>query len=468
MARVGDVEGARRLVRTIPDSYEQQLAMAELGAIVAEAGDVEQARTIIGEGIDACRRTQNDFRTDNALAHLIAALARIGDVEAAKAFLAELPDRFSDRSLAIAEIVLVLALKGQLSSAIELLPGLDKRRSDGEIDKIALKVAEHGNGAGALQLAQQIPDPVWASLTKGKIARSVMKQGIGSEAVRMASDIETTWVRIETQASVAEMLAGKSGDEARILMLKAEENLKSLSEPYWQVRCRTSIGRAWKRLGDPPRALKRIQEAHDLLGKFPEGPERSRAADLLSDAYAAAGNIEKAIELGAPAGVVGQEHVLERIALVLAESGDAEGTLNILGRCADKCIRATILVSLAERCSKKEEQRELVRKAFGEAVDLDLRGYKSTPNPNAEAVGRIFALQLRLGNVDDALATARHSGKKLGIDAWEPFLRKVAQKEGEDGSLDHALGWIKAIDNPLAKGMACLGLAEGLSKRSKK
>jgi hypothetical protein len=251
-------------------------------------------------------------------------------------------------------------------------------------------------------------------------------------------------------------------------MFKAEENLKSFSEPYWKVRCRTAIGRGWLKLGDSPRALKRIEEAHDLLAQFPEGPERSPAVDRVADAYAAAGNIEKAVELGAPAGVVGREWALERLALILAESGHTEAALKLMDRCTGKCHRATILIALAERGSTKDEQRGLIRKAFDEAAELELRGIPSVPNPSAEAVGRIFDLQLRLGDVDDALATARHYAKKLGIDAYQPLLRKVALKEGEDGSLDHALGWIKAIDDPLAKGAASLGLAEGLSKRLKK
>jgi tetratricopeptide (TPR) repeat protein len=296
----------------------------------------------------------------------------------------------------------------------------------------------------ALELARQVTYPYPRALAEAQIAPALARAGDIEGALRLARDIGKQdagvfgdSIRAEIPAALAEIarIQARSGDRdgARKTLREAWALARTVSDRGVVLFERT------RRIADAAAEIVDVEAARmaadeiddDALEKVLALVALARAQLKVGDTKAARATLDDAV---ARAGAVGpqrnvindnpaanRERALREIALALAEAGDA-------------------------------------KKALG------LDAARGSDSWKAEVRAAIAPIQARLGDIPDALATAR-SVTEPGR-AGEAYT-EIAAIQARTSGAEPVLAWAKELEPPAARAFALIGLAEGLGTRRK-
>jgi tetratricopeptide (TPR) repeat protein len=358
-AEAHDPEDSLRILGKIPEPYEQSLGYVSVANMLTKNGDAKEARRIVYLGLKVCGEGEKDFRTGNGVAHLVIALAKAGDLDGAVSRLASVPAGPTSQNFAINEVGFVLASYGQHQMALEILA-----RSDDETYVRGIEyIVEEGDPAFALPLIKKIRTVLPRSQAQESIVRAQFRRGHSDVAVAAARDIEHPSTRALILIWLADELRSTKPDLALGLLALARSSTDAIDPPSHQYQAWAGLSRSWSRTGNPANALRFAELAEKAAREISEVWLSLPAGGEICAAYAAGGNLTKALQVATSAPEADREKLLTEIAEAQAEMGDFKGALKTIEPCKKPIHHSRDLFEISRRERKPEEVRKRLTEA---------------------------------------------------------------------------------------------------------
>jgi len=463
-AEAHDAEGSLTILGRIPDPYKQALGYASVANMLTKNGDPKDARRIVILGLKACGEGERDFRMGSGVAYLVIALAKSGDLDGAVKHLEAVPAGPTGRNFADNQVAFVLASHGRLERALEMLAGSN---DETYVECIEVMVQEVDPSL-ALPLVQKIR----AVHIRGRALESIVKaqfeRGHSEEAIATARSIEDSSTKALILIWLADELRPAKPDLATGLLALARSSADAIDPPSLRYHAYANLSRSWSRAGKADNALRFAELAEKAQQEIAQSWVRRPALAEVGAAYAAGGNVAKALQMVSSDPEADREEILTEIAEAQAEMGDVKGALKTIEPCNKPFHHSRVLLEISKRERKPEEARNRLAEAAAAMETVEIRRGGSNENPMLNHLSGIMEAQANAGDFEGSVKIALRIRQDLG-DWYGGFdLRRVAKWQVEAGRLEDALVWIGKVEQPLPKSLALAGTAEGLLVRAKR
>ena len=387
-ARRNDMEKAVEVMETVQDPYLREKGIGALAVLAVDAGDSQFADELLNNVEDPSLLTV-------ALEQMAVGHARRGDFETAL----QLSNELGDPAHAFGEIAVTYAAKGFPEQAVELARSIESAlpRTLAFV-QIALEAITQNNASLATELLTEATesaadiefpeDQVDALVTIANVHEKLGETDAAYEqllaAIRVCDEIESTSgvitatsVRDHELAIIAAALANLKFFE------KADEVLETVEDPF-----KFALGS--KELALVYHKNQREKEANELLDQAVEITEEAEVVSEqatalqqevysnLAYAYAATGQIEKALEVADLVHRVAlKHHWLEEIGKVAVQRGS--DPLVISDSFADAASKSSFWLAVSDTYSalnRVEEAGEALTLAMKCADDSSARPYE--------------------------------------------------------------------------------------------
>ncbi|MGW4423840.1 tetratricopeptide repeat protein [Streptosporangium sp. NPDC004631] len=269
-AKLGHIDRAEALARSITDPQRQASSLAELADEVVELGDLDRARRLVEEAEALARSITDPDWQASSLAGLVGRVAKLGDLDRAEALARSITDPQRQAS----------SLAGLADEVVEL----------GDLDRARRLVEE------AEALARSITDPQWQALSLAGLVGRVAKLGDLDRARRLVEEAEALARSITDPHWQASSLAGLAYEVAKLGDLdRAEALARSITGPHWRAWALAGlvVGRVVE-LGDLDRARRLVEEAEALARSITDPDWQALSLAGLAYEVAKLGDLDRA------------------------------------------------------------------------------------------------------------------------------------------------------------------------------
>jgi tetratricopeptide (TPR) repeat protein len=462
-----DTEGARRILGLIPNTYEQSIAYSVVATVLARAGDSEGARRMVMLGLKATGEGEQDFKSGSAYGHLIVALAEAGDCDGALERLQEVPGGPTGQDIAISEVAFVLARKGRLPRALQLL----EEKDDGTYVQGIQDMVKEADPALALPLVKKIGDAQRRGQALQIIAKEQVSRGNTDIGIATARSIEDPWYKASTLVWLADDLRSEHPELTEGLLSQAWTSanaIESAPQKFWTL---TGLARSWAKGGKRESAMRYAELAEKALREIPEEWERRAALGEEAAAFARGGNLVMALQIASSDPKADREGILRDVAKVQVELGDLNGALKTIEPSKNHFHLSQILLDISKREPKPEEARKRRAEAAAAMESVDSRSkslndIRQGGNEMQQHVWNIMEVLAKAGEFKASVKMAVRFRQDLGLWTGSFAFRRAAELQAEAGKLEDALAWIRNLEEGLPRSLALAGAAEGALKRS--
>jgi hypothetical protein len=283
VAQAGNPDRAEALARTITDPGVQASALAELADVATQASDVDRTDRLISEVETLARTTIADPEDlTRALAQVAGVAARAGDADRASRLAAEAEtlahSTFTDPADQAGVLTVLLEVAAQAGDA-ERVSGLAA-----EAQTLARTLTRPGERVGA-----------WAWALVG-LAAATAQAGEPDRAEALARTITSPEVQARALTELAKV-AARNGDADRAsqLVAEAETLARALTSPRSQARALAWLASDAAQAGDPDRVSGLVAEAETLARTtFADPEEQAVVLAWLARIAAEAGDPDRA------------------------------------------------------------------------------------------------------------------------------------------------------------------------------
>ncbi|HZE99749.1 MAG TPA: hypothetical protein VE981_22270 [Planctomycetota bacterium] len=459
-AQAHDAEGSLRILGKIPDLYEQSLGYVSVANMLTKNGDAKEARRIVFLGLKASGEGEKDFRTGSGVAHLVIALAKSGDLDGAVKRLEMVPPGPTGKNYAANEVAFVLASHGRLERALEMLAG----SNDETYVQCINEMVKELDPAFALPLVQKVRAMHIRGRAQTTIVEAQFKRGRSDDAVTTARSIEDPSAKALILIWLAAELRSTKPDLAAGLLALARSSGDAIDPPSIRFHVWANLSRSWARAGKPENALRFADLAENAQREIGEFWVKRPALGEVGAAYAAGGNLAKALQIATSDPEANPDEILTEIAEAQAEMGDFKGSLKTIEPCKNQSHHSRVLLEISKREQKPEESRKRLTEAAAAMESVEIRGFVNE-NPMLGLLSNIMEALAKAGDFHGSVKIALRIRQDLG-DWYGGFdLRRVAMWQAGAGKLEDALDWIGKLEEPLPKSLALTGAAEGILER---
>ncbi len=386
LAQASEWQEAKRVIQSIKDAAEQAAALSRLGLALAQAGQWHEAKQVI--------RTINNkwqYRA-GALSELGVALAQAGKQDEAiqvwqeaKRVIRFIKDE-EQKAAALSKLGVALAQAGERQEAKQVIRFImhnikDERLQTEALSKLGVALAQAGERQEAERVIWLImKDKRLKAEALSKLGLALAQAGKPTEATHVWHQAEIAIRAMENKEQQAEALrelsqaltqAGEWHEAERIIMsIKSE----------WQARALSELGVALAQAGKQDEAIQVWQEAKRviwfIMDNIKDEKLQAEALGKLGLALAQAGKQDEAIRVWQKAEQVintiwsdGQRaEALRELRQMLAQAGkpteaiqvwdQAEQVINTIW---DKGQRAEVLSTLAQKLAQARNYKELLQ-----------------------------------------------------------------------------------------------------------
>jgi hypothetical protein len=208
LARAGEIqqalqtaERARRVVAEVVDPQSRAVALARVAGVLARAGAVEQARQAAEQAKDATTAIRFPRRRMEILTHIAVAFAQAGAGQRARQAAKEAWEIAAATrttrwgASAVTEVAVALALAGQIEHALQAAAAIGKVRGrDRLLAKVAVALAQAGASEQARQIATEMRSH-WRSQAPAQIAAVLALAEKAEQAQQNAATIRNPETR---------------------------------------------------------------------------------------------------------------------------------------------------------------------------------------------------------------------------------------------------------------------------------
>jgi hypothetical protein len=290
-ARLGDIQTAVDLARSIPYPTQRAGALAEVATVVAATAPTT-ARSLAQAAATIAEEAGPDSIPDADMLAVTRALARTGLWEPAHAMAAN-QDYPEDQALMLAELAAVAAADRPQSARRLARKAIDTVRL---IDRSGYKPGIGGEHAKQARTLADIAAAL-ASYLPRHAARAA------ADAAAAARDIPTLNIRAEALAHVAATLAADFPDLATDLRAESEQGLRRLSRASGRTGTDAGLYMAKLRERSVRRAVAEalaaaglIERAERIASKLGDDDDRDDVLVAIAAASAATGDWERAVD----------------------------------------------------------------------------------------------------------------------------------------------------------------------------
>jgi tetratricopeptide (TPR) repeat protein len=395
-----------------------------------------------------------------------------------------------------------------------LIDALPEENRPLEYRTLAQAHAGAGDREGAMNVAQAIvtvdgkQDQKVRSMVLQEVASALAKACRGKEALEAVEAIpdaeKRKWVGPMTRAelALAQVQAGKTREALQTVeampagswKVQALAGIIYANRSYQTYPYQPGIALVLARRGDRAGAQRALDQAAKVARAIPDPQQRSIALTAVACAQAQMGQARQAVATADTIPEVSWRHMaLTAAAEAQAAAGQHAAALKTVAPIQEPGERAHALYHLASGLAHKGDLAG-ARKTFKEAIEL----IKAAPQQDqslhfhnlvtAQALAGDAAEALQtaadflpqgtvtLANVADAQANSgdikgalRTTAKLARVEVWwhGNLLRDIAKVQTERGGARAALEWAAGLRSPFERANALLGVAEGLTRRSK-
>ncbi|WP_236246873.1 hypothetical protein [Streptomyces sp. CC210A] len=425
-ARVGELDTAEAIGRTIPDWYYRHIALTAVAVAAAESGDPTRAEGV-ADAFEA------DFARERMLAAAAAALARTGRIAPAEA-LARTLTRPGERAEALAAVLEAATDPRQALTLARETEGLigEVTEPGGQRTSVAVALARTGRFGRAAQVVRDTTDQRERTAAARTVATVLAEAG----EARLAEDLARTITdRFALEDALTTVVAATavSGDTAGARALAREIG----SEPKHEERALKAAALALAAAGDPWRAESFAHAAVEVA-------ENLVASD---DAEAVSREL-----FGPPL-----QDALASVAVAIAKAGNADRAERLLRHIPEPGLRERVLSDVA--------------RAVGGTGDLDrataLATHVSDPHLRAQVTADLAASAARFGQHGrgEYLARAAEAQYRAIAPSYEHerLLPGVVETVARAGSEDRAEAIARHVAHPIARIEALLAVAGAIT-----
>lgn len=231
-ARGGDIRGALKTARAIPDVSGRTRAYNRIAAVQARNGDLEGAMKTAGRiesafgdlpalvaivgamaaqgsfdaAIELAGNVEAAYGDDTGFVAVAVEMARQNQLEAGLGHAKALASA-KDRTRAFSDIAVVLAQKGGVEDALRITSLITDRRDQAQaLHAVATALAAGGDSARALQVAATTPDPIDLNALVVDIALAQAQSGDTQGAIATARLVDDSMSRAIALSGIARVL----------------------------------------------------------------------------------------------------------------------------------------------------------------------------------------------------------------------------------------------------------------------
>ena len=354
LGEAGDSERATRsfelasaAARQIEEGYRQVEALANIAELQAAARDAAGAAQSIRAAVTVAER---EGSPGSMLADIAGAQASAGDIQAAFSTVQQIEDELP-RDYALYSIVEAQASAGDVQMALQTAARIEEELHLGfALASIAEAQASAGDVQTALETARRITDESSLARALSSIAEVQALGGDVQTALQTAKRIEDEFYLSNALSSIAEAQA-LAGDEQG-----AFATLQQIEDKSSQANLLGSIAKAQAEANDAASAKRSIERSLAIAQRIVDEDSRSYALVHVATAQAAVGDaggasqsLRRALASAklVPQGPFQRDFVLATIAYVQAETGDVRAALATVEGIIDERRRAGALASIA-------------------------------------------------------------------------------------------------------------------------
>ncbi len=476
-ATLGQAARAEALAWSVTDPYQQAEALARLAAAVAEAGDLDRARTLAASAEPAALSIAiHGYRRERATAALATAMAATGNLDRAW----EIAHYFIYGYLyteAVADVAAKVAATGDLDCAQRIVRHLMVPYEQAEaLAALAAIVAEAGDldhartlAASAEALAWSVTDPYQQAKALARLAAAAAEAGdldharaLAASAEQAARSVTDPYQQAKALARLA-AAAAEAGDldHARALAASAEQAARSVTDPYQQAEALAALAAAAAEAGDLDRARTLAASAEALAWSVTDPYEQAEALTALAAALAEAGNLDHARTLAANAGTAArsvtdpyqQAKALTALAAAAAKAGDLDHARTLAASAEPAARTSPLLDDWAAKLAALAKKLAAMAEAPANHGDLNhaeqVTRTTTRQVERAEALARAALAVAEAGNLDRARALAARA-------------EQVARSTTDSDARARALSDIASVAEPaMARSCIASALAAG-------
>jgi hypothetical protein len=376
-AALGQMPRAQALAASITDPWSQTRALAESAAVLARAGDKQQAAAMVARMEELAGSPP--FSGDQAfmLADFAVVLAEVGERQRALAIAAHAETAArsirnpSDRASAVAEVTVALAAAGEHEQAAAMA-----READA--------------------LVRSITDDDWQDRSLAGVAEALARAGEHQRAEALIRSISEEHYVVQALAVVAQTLASAGEYRQSVAVAdRAESAARSISDPGNQAFALAFVAGALAEAGDADRA-----EA--LARTITQSSDQARA---LAHVVAALAHFGKHLRAEALAQTITdlryKAQALADIAGTLAENGhhhQAEALARTITTAHEQSKALTDVAAALAKAGKHELAATMAIQAESAA--------RSIADSQAEALAEVASALAQAGEYEPAVAMA--------------------------------------------------------------
>lgn len=439
MIEVGDLRDAETLIRSISESRQQGLPLAELGLAMVRNGELIRARELADEA-ELIARTNSDPEALLTLAVIAT----------------ELGHQNRERSLAEeAEAVARSRINdGQKAWHLSMLA--DTIADAGYLDR-AREIVEEAEA-----LSQYISKPYEYADAVTDLASAVLKIGDLSHAETLIRSIAEPGRQASPLAELGLAMA-RNGDltRARELAEEAEAIARSHHDPYEQVVTLVKLAAVVARAGGPDRA-RRLDEAAGIFTRaIADADVRAGILAEMAKIAASAGDLDRGRELAEEAETAArlititdhQDWTRRELVSVMTQIGDLQRAETFARSIVDAYERAESLTALAREAARAGD--------LSFARDIAARVERLVP-----LIDIFHMKEWALGDLAGALGEAHdwERAETVARSITDPTKQssafaELSQVAADAGDLVHAEALVRSIVQPHARAVALADLA---------
>ena len=329
-AAMDTLSKALRAAGEIEDHQDRAEALAEIGSVIAKAGDASKAERTFALAVAVAAREDDQWSREYAFSDIAQAQAENGDARSAVVTIERIeePERRSDT---LASIAISQEKAGDAEGAAQTIArAFETAQSitgDGDrveaLTRVASAQVEIGDARGAaqtteraLEIAERITDDTYRNWGFGYIAEAQAKIGRITAALATAQRIAGEYSDSALQNALYDIseAQAEAGDIAG-----AFATVERITDEFYRNLGLRTIAEAQAEAGD-------IWAAPTTVERITDKSWRDSALHVVAEAQAEAGDIQAAFAtVERITDEASQAHALSAIGMILVEAGDSTG-----------------------------------------------------------------------------------------------------------------------------------------------
>jgi len=465
-ARAGELDHATTTLQEIASEEVRAKAAAEIAVVQIQAGRLNASREILNIAFSSARMIKEDGYRVTAVSEIATAQAAAGDIEAARRTFADavaaalnLDEHRWTISYLLAEIAAAQVKAKEREPALANFAAARERaaatRGDSRnrvtcLKEVAVKQAEAGEFAGAIETAQKLSEserPMVEIVTAQARAGDLIGATATARSIKPAFDRSLAFRRIASaQEEMHDYTAARTSVAASI---SSTQDVETLTEEAYALDTIAQAQLEYGDFGGASMTTQRIEvDPYGLLRKLElllsiaEAQTRTGCRDDARITFAAALDFAEAID--PKSNLPG---ALKWVAIARAKAGDLTAALDVARRIegAEELSSALLEVASAQAAA---DERAAAGKTFAAAVNAAQR--IEDPERCARALILVAIAQARAGERDESLTTlaaaATHSNKVDDDYSRLRILKDIAIAQAQAMRFRNALWTVQSME----------------------